>query len=399
VEEPLIELPIPQLLLGLLGLVATITAALSNRRWLATLGVCSSLLVLVWTMVELDAVHTQLVAKVFSGPEPPSRLSVTPDPLLTGVPLIVGPAGGLLLAIASWVWLRLHAPGPERRRLRLLVLAGVCIIVFATLLSSHWELTYFYTPLELACSPGSNWPLAAPSAHMLERQRWTIQVVGGLLGAAATVRAVVWARQGVTPTRQAWAILLAFVLLSVGAKIWTADEREDTHDYFPAEPRRPTGREGASIHGPTLEHCSFEWWGGDREMIVLSGDRGPHALEHIVRNVKWPYCGGSVEAVILAEPEVPIEHVELALHTGWRQGYTHWGAVELHPMLVTRATTGEFVRYRSCVVDFTLDGYANGVTIEQFSTWGELAAAVDAAEGSLVIYPPLDSPAELELQP
>jgi hypothetical protein len=71
VEEPLIELPIAQLLLGLLGLVATITAALSNRRWLATLGVCSSLLVLVWTMVELDAVHTQLVAKVFSGPEPP----------------------------------------------------------------------------------------------------------------------------------------------------------------------------------------------------------------------------------------------------------------------------------------------------------------------------------------
>jgi hypothetical protein len=48
------------------------------------------------------------------------------------------------------------------------------------------------------------------------------------------------------------------------------------------------------------------------------------------------------------------------------------------------------------VVDFSLDGYAKGITLDRFSTWGELAAAVDAAEGSLVIYPPLDSPAGLE---
>ena len=56
----------------------------------------------------------------------------------------------------------------------------------------------------------------------------------------------------------------------------------------------------------------------------------------------------------------------------------------------SRATTGEFIRYRSCVVEFTLG--PEGVPLDRFSTWGELAVAADAADGNLVIDPGKPNP-------
>lgn len=58
----------------------------------------------------------------------------------------------------------------------------------------------------------------------------------------------------------------------------------------------------------------------------------------------------------------------------------------MRPVLIDRATTEEFFRLQTCVVEFGLADH--GVPIERFANWGELAEAADAANGALMVALP-----------
>ena len=65
------------------------------------------------------------------------------------------------------------------------------------------------------------------------------------------------------------------------------------------------------------------------------------------------------------------------------RGYCRFAVASVRPVLVDRATTDGFFRLQTCVVEF---GVADdGVPIWAFASWGELAEAADAVQGTLMV--------------
>jgi hypothetical protein len=67
---------------------------------------------------------------------------------------------------------------------------------------------------------------------------------------------------------------------------------------------------------------------------------------------------------------------------------TRFGVASVVPVRLERATLGEFVHVRTCVVEFSVA--PEGIPLDRFTTWGELAAAADAARGELLVALPAE---------
>jgi hypothetical protein len=189
-----------------------------------------------------------------------------------------------------------------------------------------------------------------------------------------------------------WIALLAFVGVASLAKLWTSEERRDTQTAFAWQSGGHNGWVVLKGHaddpheGPALEHCSFDWTG--------SGLLRMHA-EHVdpEREETWGEwiddCSGARGVYpILAAPELAIGNIVPSLVSARADGHSRFGVASLRPIATTRATTGEFLRLHGCVVEFAVAD--DGIPLERFKTWGELAEAADAAQGTLVVGLPHD---------
>lgn len=385
-----------QLVVLLMGVLAVAGAVRFERKALAIIGVVAPLLALALSFAGLAHSYEQIRILAEFAPSteplpPPDQRSTVIGSLYSVAPVILAPCIAVILPIAAWTCVRVYR---LELQLQAVVIAATGVLAVALWGASWWasDLIYFQGFLNVACDGPVGWYETEVSAVMLERLRALVIVCGVLLGAGAIAVAVRQARRGVTLGVRAWAALGVLLGVALAATLWTADERHDTRDYFRVQPRGHAGfvyfrgPVADPEWGPTLEHCSFDWPGG----YLISVDEDPQIqsiedLEYSVERLDW--CGDATGLdVILAQPAVPIGRIAPILRSARAQGLHRWGVAALRPKPVTRATLGEFVTLRSCVVEFTLD--PEGVALDQFATWGDLARAADAAQGTLVIAPP-----------
>ena len=399
IATELAERATPQLALLLIGCLATAVAAKTKRPWLATVGVVAPLLALAWSMLHLAHSYARVLElRGFTPTDTPVPLDQRAEAISAAfslAPLFIGKFVAAILPVATWVWGRVTHPAPEDRGLRALAVAAACVLALALWSSTYWH-REFIDDYRIVCilygCPPRGWQAAEASFVALERLRGLVVVAGGALACASVAYAVGRAGRRVRLGPNAWAVLLGLFGLAAAAKLWTADERRDARDHFRVQPPGYGGFEPqlgpvADPHfGPALEHCSFEWSGGD--LIHVPSELGPEFDARLVRDIEWLDHCGEPEGIdaLSAAPELAITRIGLALRTFEAQGSRRLGVASIRPVPVTRATTGEFVRLQTCVVELSLG--PDGVPLDRFSTWGELAAAADAGEGALVVALP-----------
>jgi hypothetical protein len=290
--------------------------------------------------------------------------------------------------VVTWVWIRVNRPGPEHRRLWMLAVAAAGVITIALWAASRWAHEYMFTHTS-DCGRDCG-TLGYPGIDLwfesLEQLRILVVLAGVTLGLAAVGFVVLQARRGLRLRKPEWAALLGLLGVAAMAKLWTADERSDTRAYIRWEGNRHAGfgRDPDLMVGPTLEHCKYDWTGSD--LVIIGANPEYDDVESRVRGIER--CEGpDGNIAILADPTVAITRVAVVLQAFKAKHWRRIGVASLRSELDSRATTGEFIRHRSCVVELELS--VSGVPLTRFSTWAELAAAADAAEGTLVINPAL----------
>jgi hypothetical protein len=182
------------------------------------------------------------------------------------------------------------------------------------------------------------------------------------------------------------------VAFAAVAKLWTVDERRDTQAAFWCEASQYDtgpllkGHADDPYKGPALDNCTFDWTGRNLLDMTPSDYFDPERRAHWG---EWINDCNNSEGIgpILAEPELPIGHVLPSLVSAHKH-YRHerFGVASVRPVSTERATTGEFFHLRVCVVEFGLAD--DGVPMEHFANWGELAEAADAAKGALKVALP-----------
>ena len=199
----------------------------------------------------------------------------------------------------------------------------------------------------------------------------------------------VHARRQHTPTLRTWIGLSVLLALGLAASWASQDERADVRDAPPylrrghalAEAHQSTEASAAPTHGPQLDHCHFDWVGETRS-IDDESEHFQHSLDSHIDG--FEICNEPHDQnPILARPEAPIEAIAPLLRHAQETGYPRSGVANLRTLEHQFETVPSFEATQVCVVDFTLD--PSGVPLESFATWGELAAAADAAEGTLRI--------------
>lgn len=394
-----------QVIVLLVGCVAVACALkLSSRtertptRWaigLATIGLVAPLLALALTMFDLADTYRRVLEiegfRPSTAPLPPrDQKSTALGQVVTFAPLVIGQLVGVILPVATWVWVSVLRPRPEQRTLRVLAVAAAGVLTVALWAASRWagEYIFYQGFINVTCK----WYLWQGAYidewfEALERLRALILLAGAGLGVAAVRFAVVQTRRGFRLGPREWATLLGLLAVAVAAKLWTADERRDTRAYIRWEGagHGRFGRDPDLIVGPTLDRCSYDWPGSD--VVFVDADPDQDRVDQLLSDITSRDICGDPEGilVLVAEPTLEISRIGLVLQTAQAEGSLQLGVASLRPSTVTRATTGEFVRHRSCVVEFSLG--PEGVPLDRFSTWAELAAAADAAGGSLVINP------------
>jgi hypothetical protein len=390
-----------QVIVLIIGCVTAASALLLSRaervpsqgaRWLATIGLKAALVVLALTMLGLADIHRQVLEiegflASSSPPVPRDQKGTVLARLFTEAPVVLGRLVAVMLPVVTWVWVRVHRPGPDDRRLRMLAVAAAGVIAVALWGSGRWALEYVFPRgfRNLGGCRYFGYPAIDSSFESLDQHRILVVLGGVCLGVAAVGFAVAQTRRGLRLGKREWAALLALLGIAGAAKLWTTDERQDTRAYFGWERDRHAGfgRDPDLIVGPNLDHCNYDWPGSDLVFVTADSEQQPNEwLVQEVEQIEW--CDGPTGIIaIRAEPTVAIPRVAIVLQAIQAKGWHRVGVMSLRPTLVSRATTGEFVRHRSCVVEFTLG--PDGVPLTGFSTWAELAAAADAADGTLVI--------------
>jgi hypothetical protein len=401
-----------KLLLLLLASAAVLLAAIGRRqgwtssKWLATVGIVAPLVALALTMLDLSIAYRRiLVLQGWVGsvelPAPLDQRSTAVASQLSSMREWVGVLSGLIMPIATWVWGRVHWPEQAHRGRRWLALLAAASVTVTTWSIASWSFEFIYIGfVNYACSPGGRWGIDA-SFELLEQLRVGVIVAGLLLAAFAVVHGVKQARQGRFLSMEGWVPLLAFVGLAAVARLWTSDERRDTMAAFPPQPNGHyngweflKGHADDPYEGPRLDHCTFDWTG----MNLLRPNSWWMEREEREQWGEWiDFCTES-EGIgpILAEPELAIGNVVPSLKSARDHGYSRFGVASVRPIPTSRATTGEFLRLQTCVVEFAVA--EDGIPIQRFATWGELAEAADEAEGALVVALP-DDPIALPRSP
>lgn len=383
-----------QIIVLLIGVLAIAGAHKFESKHVAIAGVTAPLLAMALSVVGLADNYEQLrILHEFTPsiePLPPlDQRSPVASSLHNVAPVILAPMIAVVLSISVWVCARVYQ---FETGLRAVAVGGALVLSVALWGASWWasEFIYQYGFFHYSgCYHGWGW--ADGSAQKLEGFRALVIPAGVLLGVGSIAVAVNQARRGVTLSWRAWAALGLLLGVAIGAKLWTADERDDTRAYFRLQPLNHggfvilKGPVADPFNGPVLEHCRFDWPGV--ELYFVDDDPEPMEAEDLERQMSNYTCSepGSLEA-ILADPAVPIARVAPLLRRAEALGRRRLGVAAIRPSVVSRATTGEFVSLHSCVVEFTLG--SEGVSLEGFTTWGDLARAADAADGALVVAPP-----------
>jgi hypothetical protein len=389
-----------QIVVMLIGCVAAACALFLSSRanqkganWLARIGLTAPFLALAMTMLGLAEMHQQVLElegflPSTSPPVPLDQKIYARMRLVSEAPVVLGQLAALMLPVVTWVWIRVNRPGFEHRRLRMLAVAAAGVLSIALWAASRWANEYIFRHAS-ECG-GSCRTYGFPAVDLLfeslEQLRALIVLAGVSLGVAAVGFAVVQARRGLRLRKPEWMALLGLLGVAAMAKLWTADERSDTRAYIRWEGNRHAGfgRDPDLMVGPTLEHCKYDWTGSD--LVLIGANPEYDDVESWVRGIER--CDGpDGNIAILADPTVEITRIAVVLQTFKAKHWRRVGVASLRPELESRATTGEFIRHRSCVVELELS--VSGVPLTRFSTWAELAAAADAAEGTLVINPAL----------
>lgn len=391
-----------QVIVMLIGCIAAACALLLSRRaglmptrWartLATIGLLAPFLVLVLTMFGLADMHRQMLEiqeflPSTSPPVPRDQRSTVLAHVHSFTPVLLGQLVAVMLPVVTWVWIRVHRPGPAHRWLHALALTAAGVITIALWAASRWanEWIFQWGFINISgCGRYFGRPSIDSSFESLDQLRTLVVLAGVSLGVAAVWCAIVQTRRGLRLGTREWVALLGLVGAAGAAMLWTLDERRDTRAYIRFGEHDGFGRDSDLIVGPSLDQCMSDWTGS--EIIFVAADPEQRSVEQLVEDVEFiEICDGPNGIIaILADPTVEITRVAAVLQAiktrGWRVG-----VMSLRPSLASRETTGEFIRHRSCLVEFALG--PKGVPLDRFSTWGELAAAADAAGGTLVINP------------
>jgi hypothetical protein len=368
----------------------------TSSKSLATAGLAASVAAFALTLADVAASHQRmliiqgLVGSVMS-PVPPDQVHIHLARELPLVRVLLGEVVGLLMPVAAWVWGRVHWPEQARRGLRWLATLGASIVAITAWGITDWTTEFIYTGFgnPAGCIP-YGWPEVDESFESLDRVRTRAVGAGVLLAVLAGSYGVMQARQGRSLRMEGWVALLAFVSFAGIAKLWTLDERRDAeaafawqaygHNHWPFLKYQADD----PYKGPALDHCTFDWRG--MNMLDMTSDYfRPESRDEWGERID--HCAESTGVgPILAAPELSIAKVEPALASAHAHGHSRFAVASVRPLLVDRATTDEFFRLQTCVVEFEVA--ADGVPIGVFATWGELAEAADAAQGTLTVALP-----------
>jgi hypothetical protein len=388
-----------QVVLLTVSVCAMLLATIGGRRgwksskWLATVGLAAPIAALALTLVDMAVGYRRVLELLglLGSVRPPAPLDQLSTAIVRQLPEVrerlLVPIG-LLMPAVTWVWGRVHWPEEQLRGRRWLAMLAALMVTLTTWGICWWWSEFIHQGfVNVACE--SNGVRTDASLAALERVRLGVMVAGGLLGLFGVVYGVMQARKGAMLRMDSWLPVLAFVSLASVAKLWTSDERRDTQAAFVWQPNGHGGWHVLKGHaddpheGPALEHCTFDWTG--MNVLYMKYAWRTSQVENWGHWIDFCVEDNGI-GPILAEPELPIGDIVPALQSSLDHGYSRFGVASVRPIPTDRATTDEFLRLRTCVVEFAVG--EEGVPIERFTTWGELAEAADAAEGALVVSLP-----------
>lgn len=373
-------------------LIAAYLAALvcwRRPQWagagLRTFVALAPLVLVLWAMADITTQHRELLGWYgvlpSSTPEPEggARLSSPAPALLLWRSILLLPLAALVLTRGAASLARALAVGAS------------LTLAFAVGATATWHLdTFFWFSCRLMGCSGPSWYAELELAE-LQTIRRAIVFASACFGLFACVCALARARRGHVPTRATWAGLVVLLLLGVGLKLWTLDMRRDTLEPFDGR-AHTFGIVGVPdtwelTRGPVLPHCRFEGAGTDIHVTEFWYRSVAEEAESQYRYLE--HCGQPGPDALLAPPEQSIEAIDALLSSAHAHGQRQILATQLRERTVSRRTSGSFQVMHACVVPFELD--PAGVPVTDFGSWGELAEAIDAAEGQLRVAPSASS--------
>ncbi len=215
--------------------------------------------------------------------------------------------------------------------------------------------------------------------------------------ACACVAAALWARRGRTAGNAAFAVAAAIFLVGAAAFVATRGEAADGEPLPPwnlagnfVDPRElggaPSSRRCGELQpNPVLAlHADGAYFDGrpvapDDYAEQLATLRNNYLLLH-------PEGDPAKVVTLLAAPsETPLARLAPYLRASAGRGMRGFVLVAVQPRFTDTRTLGRIDRPRMCALPFTVED--SGAPAARFRTWGDLAAALDAAPAPLAVAP------------